>query len=273
MISEENKPTFSIITYNVSNIDKLKSCLSSIENQGDKDFEWIIINNDVTNNEQIIDTNLNLRWITEQTENIFDSMNVGIKNAQGKYLLFLDENDHLAQPDVLSKIAKIAEKNPDFIYGDFLLLPEQKGANKSEDKAVYKSAKRYKDLPKGMFTAHQAMFYKNSKIKELRLWYSVIYECAGNYDFTARFLKESQKIVYTPYPISILDKQKILQQNTLLLKREQYAIREKLKMVTQFKNLIIFLTQMLAIGFKKSFPKTNLTNNRSQNNLTDMNSP
>lgn len=79
----------------------LDKCLSSLCSQTFKDFEAILVLNDSTENDQIIslkycqsDTRFKLFEIDDA--DVSSARNIGLKNAQGKYIVFLDCDDWLS---------------------------------------------------------------------------------------------------------------------------------------------------------------------------------
>ena len=239
---------FSVITVSKQNLEGLKRTHHSLESQSFRDFEWLVIDGASTDGTQDFLKTTTAKWSSEKDDGPFDAMNVGIKHARGDYLLFLNAGDVLAKPETLEKIAKIiTEKQPDFIYGDSL----ETGNNAQP---FYKAAGRYKDLPKGMFTHHQAMFYRLKNIRENDLWYSVIYEIASDYEFTAKFLKNAKKIIYAPLPVCVFQSGGLSQKRARTGRREEFMIRDSMKMTGMAENVTIFALQTLAWNARRWFP-------------------
>jgi putative colanic acid biosynthesis glycosyltransferase len=250
-------PVFTLITITLNNYSGLQKTYKSIEKQQFEDFEWIVIDGGST--DETVDflraqrsatrsaTNP-FRFISEEDEGIYDAMNKGIKEARGRYLLFLNAGDELAADDVLKEIFPFTEKKPQLIYGD-ALEPEN-----GKDAHSYKKARRYKDLIWGMITHHQAILYDRHVIRDKKLHYSLKFEIASDYDFTARFLQKAKRIIYFPKPICVFEQGGLSQQNAFKGRREQYIIRENLEMVSQPNNLFILTVQTLSWHLKKLSP-------------------
>ncbi|MCB1592490.1 MAG: glycosyltransferase [Alphaproteobacteria bacterium] len=249
---KKQNPTFSVITVTKDNLAGLRLTHKSLEEQTCRNFEWIAI--DGASADQTADFlgKTRARWISEPDEGPFDAMNKGIRTAKGEYLLFLNAGDALALPDTLENIEKITSKQPDFIYGDAVETPD---SQKGQQEPFYKTARRYRDLPRGMFTHHQAMFYRHAHIREQKLRYSTLYEIAADYDFTARFLKNAKKIIYVPIPVCSFQGGGISQQRAQEGRREEFLIRERLKLVTLPQNVWIYFRQTLAWKARLWFPK------------------
>ncbi len=159
---------------------------------------------------------------SEPDRGIYHAMNKGIERAKGDYLLFLNAGDELADADILSTLSKsITVYNPDFIYGD--ALEERKTAN-----PFYKKARSHKRFIIGMFTHHQAMMYKRSLVGDLR--YNESYKIASDYQFTVEFLARAHNSHYIPCAVCVFESGGISQMRQKLGRREQFLIRQQLKL-------------------------------------------
>lgn len=91
--------------------------MESIITQTWKHFEYIVIDggsNDesfeiIENNKSRIDY-----WVSEKDNGIYQAMNKGIINSNGKYLLFINSGDYLINENVIEKA--ITELNDDFDF-------------------------------------------------------------------------------------------------------------------------------------------------------------
>lgn len=250
-------PTFSIITITLNNFRGLQKTHRSVQNQSLDDIEWIVI--DGGSRESTLEflrkkrtdsrgDKFPFQFISEKDQGIYDAMNSGIKMAKGRYLLFLNAGDMLAAPHLLRTLRDYTDKKPDFIYGD----ARESFSNQNEND--YKQARRYKDLEWGMITHHQAMLYRRAVIRDHQLRYSLIYDIASDYDFTARFLQKSKKIAYFPHAICVFEMGGISQQKAFLGRKEQYLVRENLKMVSQARNFWILCVQTLSWYLRRLSP-------------------
>lgn len=128
---------FSIIVPNYNNSNYIEKSLKSILSQTLDDYELIIIDDVSTDDsvekiEKIINeyTNKSIKFIPlkEKAWN-GGSRNIGIKNAIGKYILFLDSDDWLVDNLVLKNLYEYIIKHnyPDFLRLQFrILTPEEK---------------------------------------------------------------------------------------------------------------------------------------------------
>ena len=101
--------------YNVANY--LAKCLDSLLEQdlSHSDYEIILVNDGSTDKcgeiaQQYADTYTNVKLISQKNMGLSVARNVGIKQAQGDYILFVDSDDYL-QPNCLGSLIAQAESN------------------------------------------------------------------------------------------------------------------------------------------------------------------
>ena len=218
-----NKKIFSIITITFNNYKGLKKTYESLINQSTNNFNWIVIDgnsNDKTKFflEELLQKHNFLTYISEEDKGIYDAMNKGLRLSNDEYVYFLNAGDVFVNNYTLAKVEeKIIQNNkPDFVYGDSL----EESMITSE--TFYKKSRSYKTIWYGMFTHHQAMFYKNID----KLQYSLDYKIASDYDYTIKFLKQTVSKVYINEAICIFEKGGISSTQDALGEAEQWKIRK-----------------------------------------------
>lgn len=117
---------FSIIIPAFNAQEFIEECLESILNQTYNNYEAIIIDDKSTDNTQEIlkkyETKPNITVIYSKiNQKAGGARNLGLDNAKGKYILFLDADDQLADQNTLKKLAEEIEKAnfPELIYLGF----------------------------------------------------------------------------------------------------------------------------------------------------------
>jgi putative colanic acid biosynthesis glycosyltransferase len=238
-------PLFSIITVSKNNRTGLQRTATSIQEQEFTDFQWIIV--DAVSADGTADDlpDYNATLLCEPDSGPYDAMNKGIDLAIGDYIIFMNSGDGFAQTQTLQKIRDaIWFSKPDFIYGDAW---ETDGRRTS-----YKPARSYLKADKGMFTHHQAMFYKRSLIRNLR--YDLSYKIAADYDFTLAFLNAAQTCLYLPLPVCVFRSGGLSQRNVILGRNEQFAIRQKHHMTSFPRNALTYAIQTVTWGLRACAP-------------------
>lgn len=125
----------------VYNAEKyLNQCISSIANQTMQDIEIIAINDGSTDNSLNVLDELSQRYkgklkvYTKENSGAGSARNIGIENASGEFIKFVDADDYL-EVDILEKMYTIAKKyNVSLVRGNYQTIL---GPIKMEDKCSW----------------------------------------------------------------------------------------------------------------------------------------
>lgn len=144
-------PKVSVITPLFNSSNYLEETYKSVINQTFKDFEWIIIDDKSSDDSYILANQLAQKdsriKVLQVKENggAAKARNLGIKNANGRFIAFLDSDD-MWMPDKLEKqIDFMLKNNYTFTYSNYEVL------NKNGSKVLFnpkKSKTDYKRLLK-----------------------------------------------------------------------------------------------------------------------------
>lgn len=109
-------PLLSIIVpvYNVE--EYIEECLKSILNQTFQDFELILINDGSKDNSieicsKYVQKDKRIRILHKKNGGLSSARNLGLKNALGKYISFIDSDDLLADKYTYEILIELMEKN------------------------------------------------------------------------------------------------------------------------------------------------------------------
>jgi glycosyltransferase involved in cell wall biosynthesis len=115
-----------IITINYNDANGLKKTINSVVNQVYKDFDYIVIDGNSTDNSQEIIQDYSNKlhyWVSEPDSGIYNAMNKGLHIARTDYILFLNSGDTFYNNTVISHLSEIIQKHPkDLIYGNLNVL-------------------------------------------------------------------------------------------------------------------------------------------------------
>lgn len=124
-------PLLTIVTVNRNMREGLARTLASVAAVRHPDLEHLVIDGASDDGSVSLlaqSKNPSLRWASERDGGIYDAMNKGVRQANGRWLLFLNAGDVLADPDGLERLIEAAEgedeheRRPDIVYGDARIL-------------------------------------------------------------------------------------------------------------------------------------------------------
>ncbi len=187
-------PLFSIITVTWNAATVIAPTLQSVQRQTSSDYEMLIIDGASTDNtlDIVRQTSIaSMRIFSEPDKGLYDAMNKGIARARGRYIMFLNAGDALADDTVLARLALLAAENPGVIYGQTQLVDAQRNV----------VGKRHLTAPKrltadsflnGMVVCHQAFVARRDLVPQ----YDPQYRLSADYDWCIKVLKKSTANAY-----------------------------------------------------------------------------
>ena len=110
--------------------DYIDRCIESIINQKDISVEIVLINDGSTDNTlskvlKYCNEYENIKLINQKNRGVSYARNIGIENANGKYILFVDSDDYLIK-DSLQSILKMAKEDYDIIRFSYVIKNKNK---------------------------------------------------------------------------------------------------------------------------------------------------
>lgn len=115
-IEGENLVSVIIPVYNTS--DSLIRCVESVSKQTYRNIEILLIDDGSTDNslelcKQLAANDRRIKVISQENKGLPEARNTGIRNAQGKYVCFVDSDDYIDLAMVSELLKKITETNSD----------------------------------------------------------------------------------------------------------------------------------------------------------------
>ena len=187
-------PLFSIITVTWNAAEVIGPTVSSVERQTSSDYELLIIDGASTDGTLDLVSKASiasLRVFSEPDKGLYDAMNKGIARARGRYIMFLNAGDALADDAVLARLAVLAGDNPGVIYGQTQLVNAQRVVVGPRHLTAPKRL-TYASFLSGMVVCHQAFVVRRDLAPE----YDLRYRLSADYDWCIRVLKKSPANAY-----------------------------------------------------------------------------
>lgn len=199
------EPLISIITVVYNNVDNIKSAIESVINQNSKNFEYIIIDGksddgtlEIIN--QYYKTGDISLVISEKDKGIFDALNKGIQNSNGKYIGFLHSDDIFATNSAIHEITNVIINNdPDAVYGDLTYVKKNDLSKvvRYWKSSTFKKAK----LKWGWMPPHPTFYLKKRFYNKYGL-HDTNLSVNADYDLMIRMLKiKNFNAIYLPVEI------------------------------------------------------------------------
>ena len=174
-IKDTHIPTVSIIMPTYNRIRMLEKAIQSVFDQSYKDWELIIIDDASTDETEIRMKELDsreeavryMRIPRIENKGISEYLNIGLRNARGKYIARIDDDDFWCHKDKLKLQVEFLEKNPEYVVvGGGVILVDGEGnelfryLKKESDEEIRSFA-----LFSNPFTHATVMFKKDLALK------------------------------------------------------------------------------------------------------------
>jgi glycosyltransferase involved in cell wall biosynthesis len=199
------KITIITVTYNAS--ATIDDTILSILNQIDKNFEYLIIDGNSSDNtveiikkyEKDIKENLfkgvhssQFRWISQPDKGLYDAMNKGIDLAGGEFIWFINSGDKVYS-STLSTIEKRLIEHPDadIIYGKCAMISKENKFIGTHHKTPPKVLKVSSFL-NGLVVSHQSIIVRKKIVQHYDLRYKIV----ADYDWVIKAVKKSSENIY-----------------------------------------------------------------------------
>ena len=193
-------PVFSIITVVYNGAKLLPDTIESVRRQTWQHIEyWIIDGGSTDGTGEIIQSYArqmpHLRWISEKDRGLYDAMNKGLRLATGDFVWFLNAGDHFHATDTVEKVALLVHSDTDVLYGETLLVDEQRqaaGTMSDLSTRALPTRLQWRDYLGGMVVVHQSFVPRRVLAPEF-----LEHNLCADYDWSIRIVKNSRHCVNT----------------------------------------------------------------------------
>lgn len=180
--------TIITVTYNAENV--IAKTMESLKNQSFQDFHHLVVDGKSSDSTLEIINRFNLPQtfiISEPDKGLYDAMNKGLKNAKGKYIIFLNAGDAFHTSETLKEYIVAAKNNKDIIYGDTDIV-DIKGDYLGPRHLSVPNLLTKESFSNGMLVCHQAFMVK----REIAPEFNLNYRFSADYDWCIKCIEKSQ---------------------------------------------------------------------------------
>ena len=200
---------YSVIMPIYNAINFIEKNLKMFEKINRDDVELIIVNDgstdesmDIVNIYQNKIKNLNI--INQENKGVSYSRNVGIKNAKGKYVTFLDCDDSV-KDNTFDEMDKIYDQDYDLVRYGFNIVTSKHIMKEKivEQKEIYKNSNRMDELFKLIYTTNKFNTVWNQVIKKEvleknQVYFNINHKYAEDFEFNKKLLNYVNSICLLP---------------------------------------------------------------------------
>ncbi|MEN8120038.1 MAG: glycosyltransferase family 2 protein [Bacteroidota bacterium] len=242
----QKQTLISIITVVFNGENHIENALKSVANQTDKNFEYIIVDGDSTDNTLEIIKKYSEHidiLVSEPDQGIYDAMNKGVLKASGEYIYILNSDDKLYDSSVINHTIKFMEKNPKDIILGFVDVVFKSPDYIKEEKIKFCR----NNLKRGIQPPHSGSFFKRKCIIDLEL-FNTNYKSAADFDLFCKAFVSNCSYAYFDRKIAVFNDGGISSQ-------ENIGRMEGAKIIKKYFGIFWFLKfriiETLKIPFKK----------------------
>jgi glycosyltransferase involved in cell wall biosynthesis len=162
-ISAMNLPQISVITISYNAVEFIEQTMQSVLTQSYPFIEYIIIDGGSTDGtKEIIQHYASslAYWHSRPDRGIAHALNLGLAQAQGDWILYLNADDILLDPSVIEKMAShlLYHKEADVVFGNILSLTREKNPQPVPFCKIGGHPWRWREFRKRNMIPHQAAF-------------------------------------------------------------------------------------------------------------------
>jgi glycosyltransferase involved in cell wall biosynthesis len=194
---EHEQPLVTVVTVEKDIIKNgrksmFQQCIESVHNQLYPHIQHLIIDgNSQDGTINLLERYKKLGWIeyiSEPDTGMYEAMNKGIKNAKGKYIVFLNTDDFFHNPDAIwESVFSLENSQADFSFASNRILSE-------DEKNIVIRKPEIGSFIAQMPFCHQTMFAKKDMLVSIGM-FNEKYKSAADYDLVLRVILAGYKYV------------------------------------------------------------------------------
>ena len=195
-------PFFSILTASLNSAETIIENLESIKNQTYQNLEHILIDGNSQDATCDIlrkyENTYRLSWISESDSGIADALNKGLSLAQGIYILVIQADDRLLNPNILTNVYPLVDKEDVDIYSFPVIMDHNEKGRILRKPINHLWWNHFKFI-----FPHQGCFVSRSVFEKIG-GFREEFKIAFDYDFLYRALKNKCSVRFEKLPVALM---------------------------------------------------------------------
>lgn len=195
-------PLFSVIIPTYNSYEKLLRALNSLQKQSYQDFEIIVVDDgsyDETREKIQLLLSSKTRYFYKTNGGPASARNLGIKQAKGKFICFLDADDTF-EPDKLLMYSKFCKEDVVFIFSDAWYVKESSGESSLfSSKKLMKYSHMFESLLFTNFIVASTVCVKKTVLEDLTFFDEKLF--AEDYDLWLKIAR-NYPLIYVEQPLT-----------------------------------------------------------------------
>lgn len=201
----------SIIVPVYNNEPVIGRCIESILKQTFEDFELIIINDGSTDGSEniikkYVEKDNRIKFINNNNKGVSETRNIGIRNATGMYIQFVDGDDFIDKDMLRYEISLLEEKNADMVITGLHLDIEKNGVVHTNIQTFdYCEANDKKSIAMSVLNRLDGTYinspinklYKTNIIKDNNLFMDKEISLGEDFIFNLKYLKYCNNVIFS----------------------------------------------------------------------------
>lgn len=177
----------------------ISKCIDSVIAQSYKNIEIIVVNDGSTDNTtDIVKKYNNVILLNKKNGGLCSARNLGVENATGKYVVFVDSDDFIEKDFVMNFVNHSSNSDEELIMCDFLVNGVKESSNcqymeMNDKETIFSQFLRGGIYNRTVNKMYPLKLLKQQKFPEGRDMLEDAY-------FTSHILEKCNRVIRTPYP-------------------------------------------------------------------------
>lgn len=253
---DNTNPLISIVTISKNAAKFMNQCMLSVLDQEFQDYEYVVIDGgSIDGTREIIKRHSDriAYWHSEPDRGLTHAFNLGINNSRGKWLLFINADDVLANSEVLSRVSPqlLENSDTDVVFGQVAVVARDEWTRRVGGPYGHKF--NWSEFLIMNTIPHQGAFINRDYIGRVGL-YNETLMLAADYELFLR-AGPSLKTLFVPLLVAYMRDGGVSRRNQLRCVSEWDRARASNKVAPRWRLLVTYFYLVLRVYAGQAYRK------------------